>query len=68
MTASKIVIDKVEESPKGFAKQDERFEKVSAANGDDGTKIIWRFKEEPPGYRVRLRKNTIEFLISTKSK
>ena len=59
---------KVEESPKGFAKQDERFENVSAANGDDGTKIIWRFKEEPPGYRVRLRKNTIEFLISTKSK
>ncbi len=59
---------KVEESPKGFAKQDERFEKVSAANDDDGTKIIWRFKEEPPGYRVRLRKNTIEFLISSKSK
>ena len=59
---------KVEESPKGFAKQDNRIDKVSAANGDNGVKIIWRFKDEPPGYRVRLRKNSIEFLISSKSK
>jgi len=60
---------KVEESPKGFVKQDDRLEKVSAANADDFVKILWRFKEEPPGYRVRLRKNTVEFLISsTKSK
>ena len=55
---------KVEESPKGFMKQDDRFEKVSAANGDNGVKLLWRFKEDPPGYRVRLRKNTVEFLIS----
>ena len=59
---------KVEESPKGFAKQDSRIDKVSAANGDNGVKIIWRFKDEPPGYRVRLRKNNVEFLISSKSK
>ncbi len=59
---------KAEESPKGFAKQDSRIEKVSAANGDSGVKIIWRFKDEPPGYRVRLRKNNVEFLISSKSK
>lgn len=59
---------KAAESPKGFAKQDNRIEKVSAANGDSGVKIIWRFKDEPPGYRVRLRKNNVEFLISSKSK
>jgi hypothetical protein len=59
---------KAEESPKGYAKQDNRIEKVSAANGDDGVKILWIFKDEIPGYRVRLRKNTVEFLISSKSK
>ena len=59
---------KAEESPKGYAKQDSRIEKVSAANGDSGVKILWRFKDEIPGYRVRLRKNTVEFLISSKTK
>jgi hypothetical protein len=59
---------KAEESPKGYAKQDSRIEKVSAANGDGGVKILWRFKDEVPGYRVRLRKNTVEFLISSKTK
>lgn len=59
---------KAEESPKGYAKQDSRIEKVSAANGDSGVKILWRFKDEIPGYRVRLRKNSVEFLISSKTK
>jgi hypothetical protein len=54
------------ESPAGYAKQDKRLEKVSAANADFGVKILWRFKDEIPGYRVRLRKNTVEFLISSK--
>ena len=59
---------KVLESPGGYTKQDKRLEKVSAANGDDGVKLLWRFKDEPvPGYRVRLRKNTVEFLISSKA-
>jgi hypothetical protein len=55
---------KAEESPKGYVKRDKRIEKVSAANADGGVRFIWRFKDEVPGYRVRLRKNTIEFLIS----
>ena len=54
------------ESPKGYVKQDARFELVSAANAEFGVKILWRFKDEIPGYRVRLRKNTVEFLISSK--
>lgn len=58
---------KVLESPAGYAKQDKRLEKVTAANGDDGVKLVWRFKDEIPGYRVRLRKNTVEFLISSKT-
>ena len=59
---------KAEESPKGYAKQDSRIEKVSAANADNGVKILWLFKDEIPGYRVRLRKNSVEFLISSKTK
>jgi hypothetical protein len=59
---------KAEESPKGYAKQDSRIDKVSAANGDNGVKILWLFKDEIPGYRVRLRKNSVEFLISSKTK
>jgi len=59
---------KAQESPKGYMKQDSRLEKVSAANGETGVKILWRFKDEIPGYRVRLRKNTVEFLISSKTK
>lgn len=58
---------KAMESPKGYVKQDARLEKVSAANGDSGVKVLWRFKDEIPGYRVRLRKDTVEFLISGKS-
>jgi hypothetical protein len=59
---------KAEESPKGYVKRDSRLEKVSAANGESGVKILWRFKDEVPGYRVRLRKNSVEFLISNTTK
>jgi len=60
---------KAMESPKGYTKQDKRLDKVTAANGDDGVKVLWRFKDDVPvpGYRVRLRKNTVEFLISSKA-
>jgi hypothetical protein len=54
------------ESPSGYAKQDSRLEKVNAINFEGGVKILWRFKDDVPGYRVRLRKNSVEFLISSK--
>jgi len=56
---------KTRESAKEFAKRDPRIAKVTAANGDDGVKIIWQFGKETPGYRVRLRKDSVEFLLST---
>jgi len=55
------------ESPKGYVKQDSRLEKVNAINFEGGVKILWRFKDDVPGYRVRLRKSTVEFLISSKA-
>lgn len=51
------------ESPKAFAKRDPRIVKVSAANGGDGAKFVWQFSGEAPSYRVRLRRDSVEFLI-----
>ncbi|MGC4066158.1 MAG: PilZ domain-containing protein [Polyangiaceae bacterium] len=55
---------KAMESPKGFVSRDDRFAKISAQNTGEGVKITWTFKSEAPAYRVRLRKNNVEVLIS----
>ncbi len=47
-----------------IAKRDSRIAKSIALNGPEGTKISFRFKGTPPAYRVRLRKDYVEFLIS----
>ncbi len=52
------------ESPAGFARRDARIAKVSASNTARGVRIVWTFRGEVPGYRVRLRKSAVEFLIS----
>ena len=59
---------KAAESPKGFVSKDPRFAKISAQNLNDGVKITWLFKDEPPPYRVRLRKSNVEILISEGAK
>jgi hypothetical protein len=55
---------KLLESPSGFVKRDPRFEKVTASGTSDGVKLTWQFKDEAPPFRVRLRKSSIEILIS----
>ncbi|MFO7177623.1 MAG: PilZ domain-containing protein [Pseudomonadota bacterium] len=47
-----------------IAKRDSRIAKSVALNGPEGTKISFRFKGTPPAYRVRLRNDYVEFLIS----
>lgn len=59
---------KAMESPKGFVSRDPRFAKISAQSTTEGVKLTWTFKEEVPGYRVRLRKNNVEVLISEGAK
>jgi hypothetical protein len=59
---------KAMESPKGFVSRDGRFAKISAQNTGDGAKITWTFKSDSPAYRVRLRKNNVEVLISEAEK
>lgn len=55
---------KMLESPRGFVKRDERFQKISSSHSSEGVKLTWLFKEDAPAYRVRLRKSAIEILIS----
>ncbi len=55
---------KVMESAKGIEKRDDRIARVKVRNGSYGAEITFQFRENVPGYRVRLRKDLVEFLIS----
>lgn len=55
---------KVMESPKGIENRDSRIARVRTRNGSYGAEVTFQFKESVPGYRVRLRKDFVEFLIS----
>jgi hypothetical protein len=59
---------KLLESPKGFVKRDERFQKITASSSSDGARITWQFKGDAPPFRVRLRKSAVEILISEAGK
>lgn len=52
------------ESGTAIARRDPRIAKVSTKNGSDGTRISFRFRSGIPGYKVRLRKDYVEFFIS----
>jgi hypothetical protein len=59
---------KMMESASPLAKRDERIARVRSNNGDSGAQLSFRFKDEVPSYRVRLRKDYVEVLISAPSK
>ncbi|MDQ2644602.1 MAG: hypothetical protein M3020_12350, partial [Myxococcota bacterium] len=58
---------KVMEAAGGIAKRDPRIARIRATNTPAGAQISIRFKGEVPAYRVRLRKDYVEFLISAPS-
>jgi hypothetical protein len=58
---------KVMEAAGGIAKRDPRIARIRATNTASGAQISIRFKGEVPAYRVRLRKDYVEFLISAPS-
>lgn len=58
---------KVMEAAGGIAKRDPRIARIRATNTPVGAQISIRFKGEVPAYRVRLRKDYVEFLISAPS-
>jgi hypothetical protein len=55
---------KVMESGKAIEQRDSRIARVKTKNGASGAEITFQFKSGVPGYRVRLRKDSVEFLIS----
>lgn len=55
---------KAMESGKAIEKRDKRIIQVSASNGARGATVKFEFRGSVPPYRVRLRKDFIEFLIS----
>jgi hypothetical protein len=56
---------KTMESGNAISSRDDRIAKVRTQNGADGTRISFRFRGSIPPYKVRLRKDFIEFFISS---
>ncbi len=59
---------KVMESGSGIQKRDKRIARVRTSNSGSGAQITFQFRDGVPGYRVRLRRDFVEFLISAPSK
>jgi hypothetical protein len=55
---------KVMEAAGGIAKRDKRIVSVQSNHDGAGSRVTFKFRGGVPGYRVRLRKDFIEFLIS----
>jgi hypothetical protein len=55
---------KLMESGKAIEQRDARIARVKTRNGTSGAQLSFQFKDGVPGYRVRLRKDYVEVLIS----
>jgi hypothetical protein len=55
---------KVMESAKGIERRDKRIARIKTKNSTSGAEINFQFRDGIPGYRVRLKKDYVEFLIS----
>jgi len=55
---------KVMEKAAGIAKRDPRIARIRTSNTPGGAQVRVEFKDGTPAYRVRLRQDYIEFLIS----
>jgi hypothetical protein len=57
---------KVMESGAQIAKRDDRILSVNVKNSDAGGQVVFRFRKDVPGYKVRLRNDYVEFFINSK--
>jgi hypothetical protein len=64
----KIPGRKVMESPRGIEQRDRRISRVRVNNEPSLAQVSFQFKGPVPAYRVRLRKDFVEFLISAPDK
>jgi len=56
---------KAMESGTAISRRDDRIAKVVTRNGPEGTRVSFRFRGPIPAYKVRLRKDFVEFFISS---
>jgi hypothetical protein len=56
---------KVEGSGTSISKRDDRISEVRTKNGPGGAHVTFIFRSKVPGYKVRLKKNYVEFFISS---
>jgi hypothetical protein len=56
---------KIMESARGIQKRDKRIARIQTRNSSSGAQVSFKFRDGVPGYRVRLRKDFVEFLISS---
>lgn len=65
-TGFSVVVPKrrVTEAVAGIAKRDRRIAGVKVDHSDAGARITFRFRDKAPPFRVRLRGEYVEFLIS----
>ncbi len=56
---------KAMESGTAISRRDDRISRVVTRNGPEGARISFRFRGTIPAYKVRLRKDFIEFFISS---
>ncbi|HEX7671489.1 MAG TPA: PilZ domain-containing protein [Polyangiaceae bacterium] len=56
---------KVEGGGASIAKRDDRISEVRTKNGPGGAQISFIFRSKIPGYKVRLKKSSVEFFISS---
>ncbi|HEY2408491.1 MAG TPA: PilZ domain-containing protein [Polyangiaceae bacterium] len=59
---------KVMEQGGAIAKRDPRVKTVHTSNSNAGAEVTFKFRDEVPAYRVRLRRDYVEFLISESDK
>jgi hypothetical protein len=59
---------KIMEPGASIAQRDKRIARVQTKNLGSGAQVTFQFRNGVPGYRVRLRKDYIEFLISADEK
>jgi hypothetical protein len=57
---------KVMETGAQIAKRDDRILSVSVKNTEQGGQVVFRFRKDVPGHKVRLRNDYVEFFINSK--
>ena len=53
------------DSGASITRRDPRIAKLSTHNTAQGTRVSFRFRETIPAYKVRIRKDIVEFWISS---